>query len=91
MEENFTLDEIIALADKMYSDGMIGLYHKHPKENHGDSLAKFIEIELRETFNPDASRFEQLENARRIISLASDDLQAIADMFYEEASKYELH
>ena len=50
MKTTVTIDDIIRVADKAYPDGRVLAYHQHPKGKHGDTLAEFIAIELRETF-----------------------------------------
>ncbi len=48
------LKKLIEAASEGYPDGLVERYFENPDENHGDSLAKFIAIELSETFDEDA-------------------------------------
>jgi hypothetical protein len=54
-----TLLELISIVDKAYGpDGLVLLYHTHPDEPHGDTLAQFLALELEDTYDVDASRTE---------------------------------
>src|SRR5512137_2491609 len=44
------LDELIAIADEGYSDGLVLAYHEEPDGEHGDTLAKFVAVDLADTF-----------------------------------------
>jgi hypothetical protein len=75
------------LADKGYGDGTMGCYYNHktgkPKlyaRSGGDTLAKFIAIELAETFEPDAPEGDQLAEAIRVMVRASEDLGNVIDV-----------
>ena len=72
-----TLDELIAVASTDYPE--VGEYHRHPEENHGDTLAKFVAIELADTFDPTATDEDQREEAQQVMQSAIDDLQKVID------------
>ena len=74
-----TLNDLIKIVDEVYPDGMVGLYHKNPGRNHGDTLAKFLAAELKETFSPDRSDAEQLSTAESKVYTAVNDLQNVRD------------
>lgn len=82
-----TLKELIDIVDDVYPDGVIGQWHADPDGNHGDMLAKFIEIELRETFNSDVSTHDQLIEALRVMETARDELQEVVDVLEEALGK----
>ena len=66
--------EIIKIADEAYGDDLIMQYHKDRDREHGDSLAKFIAIELEETYDDSTDRQEQLYEARRVMNRALEDV-----------------
>ena len=74
-----TLDELMDRANALYPDNMILRYYQEPKRNHGDTLAKFIVLELQDTFDPDAPEHEQLSTARRALFRASQDIMGIQE------------
>lgn len=76
-----TLKEIINVADRVYPDGLVGDYRRKPDEDHGDGLAKFIAIELKETYDEKATDTEQLVEALRAMKAASRELRAVTDEF----------
>ena len=68
--------EIIEAADRGYgSDGVVLQYHEG--EDAGDTLAKFVEVELRETFDNMAGRDDQIDEAERVIESAIRELQGV--------------
>ena len=80
------LQDIIKIADSVYPDGLVKQYFDTPSGNHGDSLAKFIAIELKETYDPKASKYEQLSRAFRVMYNAANEIRAVADAFENEAA-----
>jgi hypothetical protein len=62
------------LANEAYEDGFLANYYTKEgnlkKNGSGDTLAKFIVIELIETFDPKASRDNQLIVAARAMANA---------------------
>lgn len=70
------LDKIIAIADKAYGDGLVGFAHR-TGEHPGDTLATFIAVELRETYDPKATGAEQLAEAVRTMRTALDELREV--------------
>lgn len=65
---SLTLRRIINAADRAYPDGIVGLYHKEPNGEHGDSLARLIASELGEAFDGSAERNAQVEAALRVLT-----------------------
>lgn len=80
-EKSFTLKELLDLANEAYDDGFLANYYtkegKLKKNGSGDTLAKFIVIELIETFNAKATKEKQLWEAARAMESASDQLCAL--------------
>jgi hypothetical protein len=73
------------LANTGYPDGALsGYYTKTGRKREGsdsfDGLAKFIVIELIETFEPRASREDQLETAAGCIRIAIEELESVLDV-----------
>ena len=78
------IERIISLADRVYPDGLVGLYFREPDSQHGDTLAKFIAVELAETYDKDASDEEQLTEALRVMRNGVKELRAVVDEFERE-------
>lgn len=76
-----TLKQIIEIADDAYPDGMVADYFRAPDEDHGDTLAQFIAIELKETYDPNGSDAEQLVAAAKAMRTALSELQEVTDAF----------
>lgn len=76
-----TLVELLNLANEGYSDGFLSEYYDTKtgecRDGEGDTLAKFIVLELKDTFDPDATREEQMEEANRALNNAIDDLERV--------------
>jgi hypothetical protein len=52
--------------------------------NAGDTLGKFIVIEIAETFDPEASDEEQLHEAARILSTAIGELRGVRNALHSQ-------
>jgi hypothetical protein len=74
------LVKLLRMANKGYPDGFLSEYFdksgKH-RPGDGDTLAKFIVLELRETFDADATREEQIGEAHRVLNNAIRDLEGV--------------
>lgn len=68
------LKQLIKIASDYYDDDLILKYHNKPNDNHGDTLAEFIALELADTFDPNASNTQQLDEAVRVIDKAINQL-----------------
>lgn len=84
--KNYTLKQIIAIADKAYPDGLVGQAFEAeqgstPKEDVGDTLATFIVRKLKDTFDPKATALDQLKAAYWVITNAAMDLGDVAIAF----------
>ena len=71
------IDRLISIASSAYPDGLVGEYHIDPKGDYGDGLAKFVALELKDTFDPEASDIGQLEEASKAIGRAVKELQDV--------------
>jgi len=79
-----TADQIIAKIDASYGDGwQLGQYAADPDGNHGDPLAAFIVLEIRETHDPNKTDAEQIAAARRALETAIADLSGVYDRLTE--------
>lgn len=86
--ESFTLSEIIAIADKGYaSDGLVLAYFNEPDVDHGDTLAKFVVLELKDTFSPEDRPETQLDTAKDAMLSARKQMDGVTDAFYQEWAK----
>ncbi len=81
--QSLSLVELLHLANESYPDGFLAEYFDpdsgEPRPGSGDTLAQFIVVELSETFDPNTSRSAQLEEARRVLNRAADELQAVIE------------
>ena len=75
-----TLEDIIGIADEAYPDGLVGQYFREPEGKHGDTLAKFMAVELRETYDGNVPDADQLDTASRAMETAARELQNVADV-----------
>jgi hypothetical protein len=84
-ETNFPLAEMLNRANERYQDGFLSEYFDpatgEPRDGEGDTLAEFIVKELRDTFDPNASRETQIEEAQRVLSIAIADLELVIEAF----------
>jgi len=71
------LERIISAADQGYGDGLVLQSYKNPRRFCGDTLAKFVAIELKETFDSDLSPAEQVAEAVRAMSVARTDIENV--------------
>lgn len=75
---SFTRKELLDLANEAYDDGYLSNYYTQDgrlkKSGSGDTLAKFIVIELLETFTPNAPKKAQLCYAAKAIESAKEQL-----------------
>ena len=78
-----TLNQLICRAASVYPEAYVLEYWdaeaQEPKENPlgGDTLARFIAIELADTFDEEADDDKQIAEAVRAMQSAADDLAAI--------------
>lgn len=78
-----TLLELLNKANRLYPDGHLATYYDARNGDFvdnprgGDGLARFIVIELRETFDADADDNKQLEEAVRNLIRARNDIDAV--------------
>ena len=76
------LNDIIAIADKAYPDGFVGqcwdAKRQRVKPAKGDTLARFIVIELMDTHDPKATDAEQVETAANAMRMAARELETVA-------------
>lgn len=77
------LNELMARASAGYPDGLEMFYDEESgeplKDASGDTLAKFVVIEISETFDPDCTDEEQVEEAIRVMSKGVEELQSVVD------------
>lgn len=83
------LTDLISRAASGYPDAQIleywDLARAEPRANPngGDTLAYFIAVEIAETFDPDASDEDQLDQAIRAVERAVRDMQGVIDALTE--------
>lgn len=84
-EEPYTLLELLNKANEDYPDGFLAMYYNlktgvFNEDGSGDSLARFIVLELTETFEPEATRAQQIAVARHVLNRGMETLQHIIDV-----------
>ena len=81
-----TLEALIDLVDAHYPDELVGRYFRGEKDC-GDSLAQFLALELRDTFDEDASDEDQLGAADDAIEMAVQELIGVQEALAAEQQK----
>jgi hypothetical protein len=83
---SYTLRQIIEIADRAYDNGegehLVLFYHKNPKGKHGDGLARFIAVELKETFEPGMTKLQQVDAAAATMETATKDIARVRNAFF---------
>ena len=88
-----TLNQLVCRAASVYPDGVILDYWDMEKEcprenpNGGDTLARFIAVELHDTYDPQASNGEQVATAARAMQRASDELAVVTHALSDLAAE----
>jgi hypothetical protein len=81
--KSLSLVELLKIANEAYEDGYLAEYFDPDtgaaRAGSGDTLAEFIVREIRDTFDLNATRSEQLEEARRVLLNAVDDLENVIE------------
>ncbi|KXA97690.1 hypothetical protein AKJ38_00560 [candidate division MSBL1 archaeon SCGC-AAA259I14] len=77
--ENVELKELLDIANEGYPDGYLSHYYDDGNllDGHGDTLARFIVIEIIETYAPGESDREQLDTAITAIERAKKDTEGV--------------
>lgn len=87
------LKQIIEIVNRAYSDdGAIKRAFEAETGSIdellvGDSLAVFIAREIKETYDPDATREQQLEEAYRVMSVAHEQLENVLNALAMASTK----
>lgn len=81
-EASLTLVEVLDIAAASYPDELLRVYYQansgeFNEEGSGDTLAEFIVREIRETFDPDLTKTQQLQEVTRVLRKAIEDLESI--------------
>ncbi len=74
------LKELLDIANQGYPDGWLQEYYDDEgliKEGSGDTLAKFIVVELTETYDPTLSDQDQCIQAVQVLLQAKQDLSDV--------------
>lgn len=81
--KRLSLVELLNIANEAYDDGYLAEYFDPDtgasRAGSGDTLAEFIVREIRDTFDSNATRSTQLEEARRVLMNAIDDLESVIE------------
>jgi len=88
------LNELIEIVSAAYPDGLIAVEYwdfkrQCPRRNPkgGDTLALFIALEIKDTYDSDATDEQQLETALRAIERARGDLDTVSEALTKELEK----
>lgn len=82
-----TIKELIAIVNQHYPDDCIQNAFEEVDEQCGDTLALFIVREVKETFDPAAADYAQLEEAQRVIDKAQEELMFLVTGLDDELAK----
>ena len=89
-----TLNELIGMASAAYPEGWLATEYwdfkrEQPRRNPqgGDTLALFIALEIKDTYDPDATEEQQLETALQALATARGDLEAVRAALAGELEK----
>jgi hypothetical protein len=79
-----TILELLNAANQGYPDGYLAEYYDTKtgalkKRGSGDTLAKFIVLELIDTFDSKASEDSQIDEATRVLESARRDLLGVIE------------
>jgi hypothetical protein len=96
--KSLTLAQIVAIADKVYPDGLVAEHYKllrgDPAERDleaiadlGDTLAEFIVKELKDAYNSREHPADQLFAAKHAMERASDELDKIIEALGDAEAK----
>ena len=81
--KSLSLVELLNIANEAYEDGYLSEYFDPgtgaSRAGSGDTLAELIVREIRDTFDSKATRSQQLEEARRVLMNAIDDLETVIE------------
>jgi hypothetical protein len=75
------LGQLVAAANDRYPDQYLSQYFDMPREKFltrgcGDGLARFIVVEIRDTFDPAATDEAQVDEAIRVLEQGQNDLES---------------
>lgn len=82
-----TLDALMHIADDAYPDGLVWEYYTDPTAS-GDTLAQFIMIEIRDTFDATSTDVRQLEQAVCVMDRASREMDRVTEALHTEISQH---
>ena len=83
-----TLEQLIKIADEAYGpDGMVQQYFENPDGEFGDGLARFVAVEIGDTYDGGSSDVEQLEAAVGVMDSAAKQIDAVTAAFDREFGK----
>ena len=86
------LEDILKIASEAYDEHdpqLVMWYHQDPLGNYGDGLAKFISVEIAETYDDTATDEAQLGEAIRVCSSAARQLEDVALALTKKAAVHE--
>ena len=78
-----TLTDILKVADEAYPNGLIARYADDLDGDYGDTLARFIVVELREAVDGADSRIGQFAEAVIAIKRGSHELRDVAEALHD--------
>lgn len=92
--KGYSFPELIEIANEHYQDGYVNLRPSHFTAEGGvdyDSLERSLDasllVELFETFDPEADKRTQLENAKRALTNVIDDVNRAVTGLEEQLEK----
>ena len=79
------LIEAIRIADAAYGDGLVQQYSDEPNGHHGDTLAKFIAVEITETFDQTVPDALAARGVVKVLEQAIRNLEDVVGAFQDIA------
>ena len=76
----------VPLTEQCYPDGTPLKLDDYAATMPGDTLGRYIVIELAETFDPDASDEDQIAEAIRVMERGRDDMSNVVDRLHAKAA-----
>jgi hypothetical protein len=82
-----TLDTLMHIVDDAYPDGFVWCYYTDPT-TRGDTLAQFIMMEIRDTFDVDGTDVAQLNEAIRVMDTTVREVDNVITELELTLNKY---
>jgi hypothetical protein len=88
--------EAIAIANRAYNkatdsnEDLVQRYYDEPEVDHGDSIARFIALEINDVHDETVAEPRQIKEIVRVLDRAAEELREVSRTFENEAYLREL-